>query len=162
MEPGETFAFVNDYLAAVGPVIRRSGGFVDKYMGDGIMAIFPESAEDAVKAGTAIIKILARFNERIATRGQPAVRLGIGVHTGPLMLGTIGETRRIDSTVISPVVNVAKRIEEQTKELGIMLAVSRAVALQVQDRTPYHFTKRGTVTLRGVADPIDIYQVEPA
>ena len=161
MEPAETFRFLNDYLAVVGPIIRRNGGFVDKYMGDGIMAIFSESPESAVKAGVAIIKVLRRFNERITARGQDEVRIGIGVHTGELMLGTIGETRRIDSTVISPVVNVAKRIEEQTKEFGISFAISGAVVEHIEDRSAYQVANRGVITLRGVSEPVEIFQVEP-
>jgi len=158
MEPAETFRFINDYLAAVGPIIRRNGGFVDKYLGDGIMAIFSESPDSAVKAGAAILKVLSRFNERITGRGQEEVRIGIGVHTGNLMLGTIGETLRIDSTVISPVVNVAKRIEEQTKQLGISFAISKA---GIEDKSVYRLANRGAITLRGVSEPVDIFQVEP-
>ncbi|MCK4517101.1 MAG: adenylate/guanylate cyclase domain-containing protein, partial [Spirochaetaceae bacterium] len=161
MEPAETFSFLNDYLAAVGPIIRRNGGFVDKYLGDGIMALFSESPESAVKAGVTILKVLRRFNERIIERGQDEVRIGIGVHTGELMLGTIGETRRIDSTVISPVVNVAKRIEEQTKELGVSFAISGAVAEHIEDRSAYRLADRGAITLRGVSEPVEILQVEP-
>ncbi|MEE8440252.1 MAG: adenylate/guanylate cyclase domain-containing protein, partial [Spirochaetia bacterium] len=93
--------------------------------------------------------------------GQEAVRIGIGIHTGRLMLGTIGETRRIDSTVISPVVNVAKRIEEQTKEFGISFAISKAVAELIDDRSIYRLTDRGAITFRGVSQPVTVFQVEP-
>src|ERR1700722_4014378 len=124
MTPDENFAFINTYLAHMGPVIRTHNGFIDKYIGDAIMALF-EDADDALRAGLAMHAALEGFNEERRASGLEPIAIGIGLNTGSLMLGTIGEKNRMDGTVISDAVNLASRIESLTKEYHVGLLISQ-------------------------------------
>jgi signal transduction histidine kinase/DNA-binding response OmpR family regulator len=124
MTPKENFDFLNMFLGGVGPCIREHRGFIDKYLGDGIMALFPESPVDAVEAALAMQVQLDEFNTHRATEGYPPIKIGIGLHTGSLILGTIGEEKRMEGTVISDAVNLASRLEGLTKWYGCTLIIS--------------------------------------
>ncbi len=117
MTPDENFAFINAYLERMGPVIRDHNGFIDKYIGDAIMALFG-NADDAVRAGLAMLGALDGFNDDRRAAGLKPIAFGVGINTGLLMLGTIGEKDRMDGTVISDAVNLAARIESLTKDYG--------------------------------------------
>lgn len=124
MTPEDTFRFINSYLRRMGPVVRRHQGFVDKYLGDGIMALFPADPRFALEAALDLRAALAEYNEHRIKGGFPVIRMGIGIHWGSLMLGTIGENQRMDSTVISDTVNVASRLEGLTKKYGREILIS--------------------------------------
>ena len=124
MTPDENFAFINAYLERMGPVIRDHNGFIDKYIGDAIMALF-ESADDALRAGLAMLETLEAFNAGRRAAGQAPIAIGIGINTGSLMMGTIGEKHRMDGTVISDAVNLASRVESLTKNYRVGLLVSQ-------------------------------------
>ncbi len=116
MSPDDNFAFINAYLAEMGPVIAQHGGFIDKYIGDAIMALF-EKADDGVRAGLAMLAILERFNAKRQAAGAEPIVIGIGLNTGSVMMGTIGERHRMDGTVISDAVNLAARLESLTRTI---------------------------------------------
>ncbi len=120
----ENFTFINEYLSQMEPCISDNRGFVDKFIGDAIMALFPHDADDAVRAAVAMQERLARWNEERLARGEPAVKIGIGLHTGSLVLGTIGGANRLESTVISDAVNLASRVENMTKIFGASLLLT--------------------------------------
>ena len=124
MSPSENFEFINSYLGGMGPVIRKHGGFIDKYIGDGLMALFPHKPDDAIQAALEMRKRLDEFNRSRHDSGFGEINIGIGIHTGPLMLGTIGEAERMESTVISDAVNLASRLEEMTKVFGASIVAS--------------------------------------
>ena len=124
MTPEATFRYINSFLEEFGPVVRANGGFIDKYLGDGFMAIFPDGADCAFSAALSMRDRLDSFNERMDAAGHEALRFGIGIHTGVLMLGTIGENLRMDTTVISDTVNTASRLEQLNKEFGTDILVS--------------------------------------
>ena len=115
MSPEESFAFLNSYLSGVGPVIRNHRGFIDKYIGDAVMALFPEDPADALHAAIAMQRFVREFNEQRLVEGRPEIRIGVGLHHGRVMLGTIGEDKRLEGTVISDAVNIASRLEGLTK-----------------------------------------------
>src|SRR3989304_7505564 len=98
------------------PAITDNLGFIDKYIGDAIMALFDGSAGDAVKAGIAMLEELNEYNISRNRPDCPPLQIGIGINTGSLMLGTVGGQRRMDSTVISDAVNLASRVETLTNE----------------------------------------------
>ena len=133
MSPEENFNFLNSYLSRVGPVIRNRRGFIDKYIGDAVMALFPESADDALQAAIAIQKEVAIYNRYRQKSGYRAIAIGIGLHRGSLMLGTIGEEQRMESTVISDAVNLASRLEELTKVYGVSILISGAMLLGIEE-----------------------------
>lgn len=124
MTPEATFRYINSFLEEFGPVVRANGGFIDKYLGDGFMAIFPDGADSAFSAALSMRDRLDSFNRRMNPAGHEPLRFGIGIHTGVLMLGTIGENLRMDTTVISDTVNTASRLEELNKEFGTDILVS--------------------------------------
>src|SRR5690606_11054959 len=115
LSPKEAFDFINTFLGVVSPVIREHGGFIDKFIGDAIMALFPGPADQAVTAAVAMMDALKSLNIDRELKGLEPIRVGTGLHTGELMLGTIGEEMRMEGTVISDVVNTASRMEGLTK-----------------------------------------------
>ena len=94
------------------PVISRHRGIVDKYIGDAIMAIFPTSADDGLECATAMLAQLDLYNAGRRRAGYAPIRIGTGLNTGIVMLGTVGGTQRMEGTVLSDAVNLASRLEE--------------------------------------------------
>jgi class 3 adenylate cyclase len=158
MAPEEVFDFLNTYLADMGPLFRMNNGFIDKYVGDAIMALF-EKADDAVRTGIAMLDRLEEFNHHQRKKGKPAIRIGVGINTGELMLGTIGETHRMETTVIGDAVNLAARIEELTKRYGTPLLITEFTMNRLV--APQQFVPRfiDQVKIRGKEAPIRIYEI---
>ena len=123
LEPADNFKFVNDYLAGVVPSIRKHNGYVDKYIGDAIMALFTEEGSDAVKSAIDMLSKLEKLNRERIKEGRPTISVGIGINTGSVMLGTLGVEDRLEGSVISDTVNVAARLEELTKFYKVPLLI---------------------------------------
>jgi two-component system sensor histidine kinase ChiS len=125
MSGAQTFRFLNQLFERIAPVVRECGGFIDKYIGDAVMALFPGSPRDALNAAMRIVEEVAAYNAAhvIENDGTP-VSVGIGVHSGITMLGTVGEAERMEGTVISDTVNLASRIEGITRPLGTNVLAS--------------------------------------
>jgi class 3 adenylate cyclase len=158
MTPDENFAFINAYLERMGPVIRTHNGFIDKYIGDAIMALF-QTADDALRAGLAMHDALDSFNEERRASGLEPIAIGIGINTGSLMLGTIGEKHRMDGTVISDAVNLASRIESLTKEYHVGLLISQYTYEQLADSKAYDIRPIDVVVVKGKTRPVTIFEV---
>ncbi len=124
MTPEENFKFINAYLSHMEPAILDNNGFIDKYIGDAIMALFSRSADDAIKAGIDMLHRLAKYNTKRTNPERPPIQIGIGINTGSLMLGTVGGQTRMDGTVIGDAVNLASRLEALTKHYGVSLLIS--------------------------------------
>ena len=137
MTPQENFNFINSYLSRVSPVIRAHQGFIDKYIGDAIMALFPESADDAVRAAVEMQKQVIIYNQHRQRSNYSPITIGIGLHAGTLMLGTIGEEERMESTVIADAVNLASRLEGLTKVYGSGILVTESILERLGDREKY-------------------------
>ena len=159
MTPADTFEFINSFFQLMEPAIRKNYGFIDKYIGDAIMALFSVSADDAVMAGLEMLQRLERYNQRRILSGRKAIEIGIGVNTGKLVLGTVGGYQRMDSTVIGDAVNLAARIEECTKDYGVTLLISEET-LKCLKRTE-NFARRlvDQVTLRGKSCSTRVYEI---
>jgi class 3 adenylate cyclase len=159
LSPNETFGFINGLLSRTGPVVREHGGIVDKYVGDAIMALFPRAADDGVRAAVALQGAVAAHNvERAANRLAP-IAVGVGVHCGSLMLGTIGEHERMDGTVIADAVNVASRVEGLTKYFGARVIVSDEIRSALSDPDAYTMRFLGRIAVMGKRQGIGIYEV---
>jgi class 3 adenylate cyclase len=156
MTPDENFAFINAYLERMGPVIRDHGGFIDKYIGDAIMALF-ESADDGVRAGLAMMVALRAFNAERA--GHEPVGIGIGLNTGSLMMGTIGERHRMDGTVISDAVNLASRVESMTKVYHVRMLISQYTLAQLRDPAAFALRPLDVVVVKGKTQPVVLFEV---
>lgn len=159
MTPKENFDFLNRYLSLVGPEVRKHEGFVDKYIGDAIMALFPRSPDDALQAAIEIIDLLEEFNTRQVAEGRPEIRIGLGIHTGLLMLGILGEQERMEGTVISDNVNLASRLEGLTKFFDASIIVSETTYAGLKNPHRYHFRNLGKVKVKGKKEPVGIYEV---
>ena len=158
MTPDENFAFINAYLEHVGPVIRDHGGFIDKYIGDAIMALF-ETADDGLRAGLAMLDALDSFNAPRAAKGLAPVAIGTGLNTGSLMMGTIGELHRMDGTVISDAVNLASRIESLTKVYRVRMLISQYTYDHLADPAAYAIRPLDVVVVRGKTRPVVLFEV---
>ncbi|MDO8976867.1 adenylate/guanylate cyclase domain-containing protein [Reyranella sp.] len=161
MSPDETFAFINTYLERMGPVIRDHHGFIDKYIGDAIMALFA-NADDALQAGLAMLAALEGFNAERRATGLPPIEIGIGINTGSLMLGTIGEKHRMDGTVISDAVNLAARIEGLTKDYAAPMLISEFTYRELSNPEASAIRPVDVVVVKGKTRPVAIYAVSPS
>lgn len=159
MRPEETFEFINTYLSFVGPVIRAHNGFIDKYIGDAVMALFPASADDAAVAAFEMLEQVEAFNRQRLTEGKQTISIGIGFHTGPLMLGTVGEQARMDGTVLSDAVNIASRLEGLTKHYDASIITSDATVRNFSDRLQCDMAFLDEVTVEGRTRPIKVFSL---
>jgi len=159
MTPDENFRFLNAYLEYVEPVVEAHHGFVDKFIGDAIMALFPESPDHAVQAAIDMRRQLAEFNRLRVEAGLAQIDTGIGIHCGDLMLGTVGTEQRLDTTVIGDTVNLASRLEGQTKESGASIIISEAVHTMLADPEIYCLREIDMVLVRGKRTPVTMYEV---
>ncbi len=157
MSPVENFAFINAYLGRMEPCVERAGGFIDKYIGDAVMALFPQEPADAVRAALAMLAALDRWNEERVATGTRPVEIGIGLNTGPCMLGTIGGPRRMDGTVIADAVNLAARVESATKRYGARLLVTGATAGGLGPG--YRLREVDRVAVKGKTEPVSLFEV---
>lgn len=159
MTPEENFKFLNAYLGQMEPVITTHQGFIDKYIGDAIMALFPTTTDDAVQGAIAMMKQLAVFNaQRIKKNYQP-IQIGIGLNTGTSMLGTIGGNTRMDSTVISDTVNLASRLEGLTKRYKACILISEYTLSSLNRPEQHNFRFLGKVQVKGKKETVPIYEV---
>ena len=159
LKPQEAFEFINEYLKKMGPVIRKHHGFIDKYIGDGIMALFPENPEDAVNASIEMMEQLIAFNKENELKNLPQIDIGVGIHTGMCMLGTVGEYKRMDTTVISDAVNLAARIESLTKTYKTPILISEETFNGLSKNKNIRVRYIGIATVIGKSISTKLYEV---
>ncbi|MGC1198221.1 MAG: response regulator [Geitlerinemataceae cyanobacterium] len=159
MKPEDNFKFINSYLSRMEPAILENNGFIDKYIGDAIMALFGDSADDALKAGISMLRRLKKYNKNRENSGFEPIRIGIGINTGELMLGTVGGQKRMDGTVISDAVNVASRIEGLTKTYGVPLLISDRTFAALQNPNSYCIRAIDRVQVKGKSERISVFEV---
>lgn len=165
LRPDQVFAMLNRYLSRMEPPIQAHGGFVDKYIGDAIMALFDresrqQSAQGAVEAALGMLRVLETHNAELARQGRLQFETGIGIHSGEVMIGTVGSDSRMDSTAIGDAVNLAARIEGMTKMYGASLLLSEqtlAALGEARERYLVRFVDR--VRVKGKHQPVAVYEV---
>ncbi len=163
MDPQQLVGLLNEYFTEMVSIVMDEGGVVDKYIGDAIMAVFgapvskPGDAVNAVRAAVRMRRALRDLNERLTSRGLPPLKTGIGIHTGEVVAGNIGSERRMEYTVIGDAVNLASRLESNTKELGVNVLISEDT---------YEVTKSAVETravreivVKGRKQPVMTYEV---
>jgi PAS domain S-box-containing protein len=159
MTPEDNFKFINAYLSRMESAIIESNGFIDKYIGDAIMALFSGNADDAVKAGITMLHRLSDYNQHRAISGDVPIKIGIGINTGLLMLGTVGGRNRMDGTVISDAVNLASRLESLTKNYGVSLLISEQTFLRLDDASEYGIRFIEKVKVKGKSQAVTVFEV---
>ncbi len=159
MSPADNFKFINAYLSRMQPVIHQHHGFIDKYVGDAIMALFSGDADDAVQAGIAMLHKLTEYNQHRQRSDYIPIQIGIGINTGLLMLGTVGGEERMDGTVISDAVNLASRVEGMTKMYGATLLITEHTYSRLRYASQYTMREIDKVQVKGKAQPITVYEV---
>ncbi|MBF0162808.1 MAG: response regulator [Magnetococcales bacterium] len=162
MTPEALFAFLNRYLGMMGPSIKQNGGFIDKFIGDAIMALFdgpfPTQVLGAARAAIGMQNALRQFNAVQTADGMEPVRAGMGIHIGTVMLGTLGDEDRMDATVIGDAVNLASRLEGLTDLYGCPVIVSEDVALLL-DLQEFAVRELDWVVVKGRKDAVGIYEL---
>jgi adenylate cyclase len=159
MTPAENFAFINSYLSQMEPVISKHNGIIDKYMGDAIMSLFSQSADDALAAAIAMLAKLEDYNAGRKRAGYIPIDIGIGLNTGMVMIGTVGGAERMDSTVIGDAVNLTPRIEQATKNYHSPLLISQNTLYDLADPSRYDIRFLDRIRVRGKTQPLSIYEV---
>jgi class 3 adenylate cyclase len=158
MTPKENFQFINDYLGLMGPIIRNNHGFIDKYIGDAIMALF-ENTDDAINASLQMLEALNKYNRENIGLLPHELNIGIGIHRGHLRLGTIGEAGRMDGTVISDAVNLASRIESTTKVFGSQCLISKSALNDIDSKKQLDARWVGEIKVKGKENSVSLYEV---
>ena len=158
MTPEENFHFVSSFNARLGPIIRSNRGFINQYLGDSIMAIFPENPEDALHAAINMQRAIQELNKERIAKGLPVIKAGIGMHTGPLIMGITGDESRMDAATISDTVNTASRIESLTKYYKSPLLLSQDTQQHINGHYKFHLRELGRVRLKGKHNLLSIVE----
>ena len=159
MTAKENFGFINDYLKKTSPEIRNNHGLIVKFLGDGVMAVFPEGADDAIAAGVAIFRTVEAYNEERQQMGQIPIHVGMGVHVGQMMLGMVGEESRMQGDAFSDTVNLTARLEGLTKFYGVSLLLSEQAFQHLSHPENYQMRLLDRAIVKGRNEPIDVYEI---
>jgi len=158
--PFDIVYILNEFFGVVGATIATHGGWIDKFLGDGLLAVFGQhdgfnlGCRKALRAARAIDYALESINEKLKSELKQPLEVGIGISGGSLLLGRIGYGEAVDFTVIGSPVNVASRLEALAKEKGFQIMLSRDVAREASWEPSTEFTM--TVEVRGVAEPVEV------
>ena len=158
LTPRETFTLVNEYAYRLGPIIRTKAGFVSDYLGDGIVALFPEKVDEALEAAIEMQKAITQLNQEGGNKGRAPIKVGMGIHTGPLVMGIIGDEERNDAATISDAVNTASRIEGLTKYFGAPVLFSGETLLRMKRPDDFAYRYLGQFQLKGKQSSVAIYE----
>jgi adenylate cyclase len=163
--PEEVYEFLNEYFQLISPLIVAGGGFIDKYMGDGIMAIFAnrtnkkDSADSSIHTSISLIKELEKYNQKRMLQGKEPIRIGIGINTGELIIGTVGTKDRLSTTVVGNTVNLASRLESITSKYSTEIIVSASTIATLKDHSLIRYREIDTIIAKGMTSPCEIYEV---
>jgi class 3 adenylate cyclase len=158
MTPKENFQFVNALAGKVGPIVKKNHGLINQYLGDTIMMLFLKSADDGVQAGIDVLRMITAYNQQREAKNRKKIRLGIGLHSGPLMMGIIGDSMRTDAAVISDTVNTASRMEGLTKYYNVNFILSDETLQKLENRDRFNLRYLGKVQAKGKNQTIDIHE----
>lgn len=161
--PEEVVAMLNEYFAVMVKIINSHGGIVDKFIGDAIMAVWgvpastSKDANNAVKACLEMRKALAELNEKRMARSESPIQIGMGLHSGTAISGTIGSEERMEYTIIGNTVNTGSRIESSTKAFGADLLVSDTVLEKIGDAFLAEYA--GAAEVKGRSEPLKLHKI---
>ncbi len=162
LEPNELATLMNEYLGAMTLIVRKHRGTLDKYIGDAIMAFWgapvddPEHARNAVLTGLEMHVALQELNKNLVARGWPALKIGVGVNTGPMTVGDMGSSVRQSYTVMGDAVNLGSRLEGITKQYGVGMIAGESTRELLKKE--FVFRELDRVRVKGKVDPVGIYE----
>ena len=166
MSPQQLMNFLNAYFLRMNAPIHDNHGFIDKFIGDAIMALFdhptgwaPDKASDSIKAALDIQKALRLYNHHRAKSGYPSVKNGTGLHIGPVIIGTVGSDDRMDTTVIGDTVNIAQRIESLTAHFGVEILASKKLVDEASQNMDFAHRYVDNVVLKGKSTSVELVEV---
>ncbi len=158
MTPRQNFKFINSYVGKMGPVIQSNNGFVNHYLGDGILALFPDTPQEALQSAIEMQRAIQKYNQRREKDGYMPISVGMGLHTGSLIMGIIGDHLRNDTAIISDTVNAASRLEGITKFYGAQIILSEDSLNSIKDRDHFGLRFLGRVKVKGKENALGIYE----
>ena len=159
LEPRDVIELLNRYFAEMEQAIAGAGGFIDSFAGDEIKVLFDTEPDAAVQGGIAMWRALDALNRRAAGLGQPELNMGVGVNSGPVVLGTVGARNRIQCSVIGDTVNLASRIEQLTKVYRARLLIAEQTYLGMRACEAVSVRLVDRVAVKGRAVAVDLYEV---
>src|SRR5215831_3465361 len=161
LPPETVVEILNEYFACAAPIVFKHGGILDKFIGDGLMALFgvpyekDDSAARAVRAAEALQSAMIQLNKKLVSRGLPEITIGIGINTGNVVVGYIGSEQRTDYTAIGDPVNLAARLEKRAAPWQILISSATLEATGDEFRIkPF-----GQIQVKGKAEPVEVYEV---
>jgi adenylate cyclase len=163
MSPHDLVAQLNEHFAAITELIHGEEGTINKFIGDAVMAFFgaplpqPDHAARAVRAGLAMLEAVERLNVDRRAQGRPEWAIGVGIASGPVIVGNVGSARHADFTVIGDTVNLASRLEGENKALGTRILVSEATAKALGEN--FSLRPRGEVKVKGKEKPVAVFEI---
>ncbi len=157
--PEVVIQFLNRLFNQLGASIRTAEGFIDSYAGDGIMALFAVPPSQAIEAGILMGKALEDFNQESINNGLPAIKLGIGINTGPLVLGTMGANERMQCSVLGDTVNLASRIEQLTRVYDAQCLIGENTFLSLHNKESLSIRMVDYVRVKGKGIAVRLYEV---
>ena len=156
LTPQQNFKFLNSYLDKMTPAINQNEGFIDKYIGDAVMALFPKHPDDAVKAAIEMNIALKSLNKNDAS---DPIKMGVGIHKGNLVLGTIGRATRMETTVISDTVNSSARLESLNKVYGTNILISGEIKQSLTTSLKSQCRLIDRTKVKGKSKMLEVYEV---
>jgi ligand-binding sensor domain-containing protein/class 3 adenylate cyclase len=159
LRPDQAYAFINSYWKIEAPIIEAHQGFISQYLGDGVMALFPRQADDAVEAVLDMMEGLTSFNEEQAKVNGHQIQVGYGLSTGHAVLGTIGTKTRMDANVISNTSNLSSRVESLNKYYGTLFLISDLTLNTLSDPKKYITRQVDKIKAKGMKNTIRLYEV---
>jgi hemerythrin-like metal-binding protein len=159
LRPKENFDFINSYLSQMDPIINRYRGIINKFMGDGIMAVFPTDADEAVNCSIQMIRQLELFNRKREKENQIPVKIGIGLNTGLCMVGIVGGMNRMEATVISDAVNIAAHLETLNKKYKVTILISENTMSSLKNIAGFSIRIIDRVKVKGKKQSLSVYEV---
>lgn len=154
---GDNFRFLNGFFSRMTVHVARNAGVVSTFTGDGFLAFFPKSPRDALTAALDIQRAVRAYNAEREAKDRSAIAVGIGLHTGPLMLGVIGDQDRLEASLISDTVNTAARMEGLTKEFRVGIVASESTVSALGPERQAQIRLVGDVRVKGKSQPTRVY-----
>ena len=159
MTAQDNFKLINKYLQLIGPIINRNGGFINHYLGDGFIALFRDKPDNAIKASIEMHAEMFRYNQERQEAHKQPIMISIGLHTGDVMMGVIGDADRHDANVLSDAVNVAARLEGLTRIFDNQIILSASTLEAVEDRGFFIYRDLGSYRVKGKDEALRLYEI---